>query len=146
MSDMDELVASINGLNEMAATLTASADALAASSKAQDKVLKRIEALAIDTHRNRVALQLGTLGVVIALAVGGFAVVQSMRLNTLYHQVQEVQTRTSTEVLCPLYQLFALSITVNPPSPNYTPEQLKLRQQFAEAMATGLTKLGCPKQ
>lgn len=139
MSEIEDLVSAVAGLQTVA-------EALAKRSEVQDKLLKRIEKLSADTHRNKVGIQIGTAGVVLALLVGCFAIVQSVRLNTLYHQVQEVQTRTSTEVLCPLYQLFALSITINPPPANYTAEQLKLRQQFADAMKTGLVKLGCPSQ
>lgn len=139
MSEIEDLVSAVAGLQTVA-------EALAKRSEVQDKLLKRIEKLSADTHRNKVGIRIGTAGVVLALLVGCFAIVQSVRLNTLYHQVQEVQTRTSTEVLCPLYQLFALSITVNQVPPNYTEEQKKLRQQFADAMKTGLVKLGCPSQ
>jgi len=146
MSETSDLVMAVQGLQ-------ATADSLREWSEDQSKVLRRIENLAVGQEtlakygrRNRIGLQVGVIGVTLALLVGGFAVVQSVKLQRLYNQVQDVQTRTSTEVLCPLYQLFALSINVNPVPPNYTAEQTKLRQQFADAMNTGLVKLGCPKQ
>lgn len=152
MSEITELAESVNGLNAMAETLTASADALAASSKAQDKVLKRIEALAKDQEaltaygrRNRVSIQVGVIGLAMSLAAGGFAINLAFRLSDTTNQLQTVQTRTSTEVLCPLFQLFALSLTTNPVPPNYTPEQLGLRRRYETSINDGLSKLGCPK-
>lgn len=143
MSEVDDLVRAVDGLRQVA-------DELAERSDIQDKVLQRIEGLArgqedLITYgrRNRLGIQIGIIGVVLSLAAGGFAINLAFRLNSTTAQLQTVQNRTSTEVLCPLYQLFALSLTTNPVPPNYTAEQLELRKRYEVSIKDGLNKLGC---
>jgi hypothetical protein len=136
-ADVRTLAESVDGLQRVAAELLN-------RSSAQDLVLKRIEAVANDNRKNRIGLQIGTVGIILSLAVGAFAIYLFVRLNATTHQVQQVQDRTSSEILCPLWAVFALSIKTNPPPVNYTAEQLELRQHAADAILSGMSKLGCP--
>ena len=158
MSEVQDLTIAVTGLREVAAELRDRSDL-------QDQVLARIEKLATDTaalandaaalatqtkhlaeygRKNRLGLQIGSIGIVLSLLAGSSSIYLFTKLNETTHQLSLVQSRTSTEVLCPLYQLFALSLTTNPTPPNYTTEQLELREQYKRAINDGLVKLGCP--
>ena len=144
MSEVQDLTAAVTGLRQVATELRD-------RSEVQDQVLRRIENLAKGQEviaaygrKNRLGIQIGSIGLTIALFAAGLSIYQSARLNETTHQLSAVQSRTSTEVLCPLYQLFALSLTVNPAPSNYTAEQLELREKYKLAINDGLAKLDCP--
>lgn len=114
---------------------------------------KRVDVMQGVTDRldNQDRAQHSTRMIVAALAVG-LVLLMSMgtALGFLYWQVEQsqreiraVQARTSAEILCPLYTVFATSIKVNPVNPNLTPEQTQFRQQAADTILAGLSKLGC---
>jgi hypothetical protein len=127
--DLAELVAAVNNLNATVAELSKRADT-------QQKVLDRIAEVAADNRRNRI-------GLVVLLALIGLVGWLFVRVEATTRELREVQQRTSSEILCPLYQVFALSIKANPPSPNLTPEQAQMRQNAANTILSGLDKLGC---
>ncbi|WP_280248757.1 hypothetical protein [Nocardia abscessus] len=134
--DLAELVTAVDSLRN-------AVTALSERAKTQQKILDRIERVSTDTRMNRIGLKVATVGVVFNLALIGLVGWLFVRIEQTTREVQEVQNRTSTEILCPLYQVFALSIKVNPPSPNLTPEQAQMRQNAASTILSGLDKLGC---
>ncbi len=106
----------------------------------QQGVVNAIKKQGRDIRSTRITVWSAAVVVTVFLAGFGF----------LYHQVdrnqdqlQAVQARTSTEILCPLYQVLAVSIKVNPPSPNLNPEQVEARRRAADTILGGLDKLGC---
>lgn len=131
-----QLIAAVNGLQEAVTDLSKRADTT-------QEVLERIERLAGDTRRNRVGIQVGTIAIVLSLVVGSFAVYLFTRVNTYAHQVQQVQDRTSSEILCPLFIILNLSIQVNPAPSTMTPEQAEVRKRAGTTIATALKTLGC---
>lgn len=134
--DLAELVTAVNSLHRAVTELSERADT-------QQKILDRIEKVSIDTRHNRIGLKLAVAGFAFNLALTVFGGWLFVKVNANTHEVRDVQKRTSTEILCPLYQVFALSIKINPPPANYTPEQLDLRQHAADTILAGLDKLGC---
>jgi hypothetical protein len=139
MSEIEELVAAVNGLQQVAQELRDRSDV-------QDKVLARLDKLTRYGQTNRKGVVVATAAVALSLIVGGFAVYLDTRLTATTHQLQQVQARTSVEVLCPLYQVFALSLQVNAAPSNYTPAQIDVRRRATEAIVGpngGLAKLGC---
>lgn len=136
MTEQTELIDAV-------ATLTNSLGALSGRLDTQQDVIDRIDQQRKGLHSTRIVLGCAVIGLMLdlALTVGFGFLFRQVDANT--HRVQDVQARTSSEILCPLYQVFALSIKVNPPPPNYTPEQLELRQHAADAIIAGLDKLGC---
>lgn len=109
----------------------------------QQKIVDALKKQGRDIHRTGVFLSLAGLGIILDLAL-------TIGFGFLYHQVdvnqnqlREVQARTSTEILCPLYEFFALSLKVNPPPPTATDEQIQLRKTAGDTISRGLTTLGC---
>jgi hypothetical protein len=139
MSEISDLAAAVNGLQQVAQELRDRSDV-------QDKVLARLDLLTRYGQTNRRGVMVATSAVVLSLIVGGFAIYLDTQLTATTHQLAQVQVRTSTEVLCPLYQVFALSLQVNAAPPNYTPAQIDVRRRATEAIIGpngGLVKLGC---
>lgn len=121
-------------------TLTAAVGDLREELAVQQGVVNAIKKQGRDIRSTRIAVW--SAAVVVAVFLTGF--------GFLYHQVdrnqdqlQGVQARTSTEILCPLYQVLAVSIKVNPPNPTLTAEQAEARQHAADTILGGLDKLGC---
>ncbi|WP_159840224.1 hypothetical protein [Nocardia sp. CY41] len=127
--DQTKLVEAVDALTSEVGTLSQRADTT-------QKVLERIEKVAADNRRNRV-------GMAVLLVLIGLIVYLFFRLEATTREVREVQERTSSEILCPLYEVFATSIKVNPPNPNLTPDQAKARQHAADTILAGLDTLGC---
>ncbi|WP_280319828.1 hypothetical protein [Nocardia wallacei] len=127
-------------LIEAVETLTAAVGELRKELAVQQGVVNAIKKQGRDIRSTRITVWSAAVVVTVFLAGFGF----------LYHQVdrnqdqlQAVQARTSTEILCPLYQVLAVSIKVNPPSPNLNPEQVEARRRAADTILGGLDKLGC---
>ncbi|WP_280393027.1 hypothetical protein [Nocardia wallacei] len=127
-------------LVEAVETLTRAVGELRKELAVQQGVVNAIKKQGRDIRSTRITVWSAAVVVTVFLAGFGF----------LYHQVdrnqdqlQAVQARTSTEILCPLYQVLAVSIKVNPPSPNLNPEQVEARRRAADTILGGLDKLGC---
>lgn len=127
-------------LVEAVETLTAAVGELRGELAVQQGVVNAIKKQGRVIRSTRITVWSAAVVVTVFLAGFGF----------LYHQVdrnqdqlQAVQARTSTEILCPLYQVLAVSIKVNPPSPNLTSEQIEARRHAADTILGGLDKLGC---
>jgi hypothetical protein len=134
--DLAELVAAVNNLNDTVVELSERANT-------QQKVLSRIEKVSNDTRSNRIGLIVATAAIGVCLVLLGLVGWLFVKLNETTHELQQVQERTSSEILCPLYEVFATSIKVNPPNPNLSPEQASARQRAADTILAGLDKLGC---
>jgi hypothetical protein len=117
-------------------TLTRSVDDLSRRFDATEKLIDRIEKQRRGLLSTRIAL-----GAVVLLVIAGG--VLFARQQSTIRELRAVQDRTSTEILCPLYQFLALSLRVNPPNPTASAEQIELRTSAATAIAAGLEKLGC---
>ncbi|MEV6555858.1 hypothetical protein AB0M22_09090 [Nocardia sp. NPDC051756] len=136
MTDQSELIAAVGNLTESVGALSTRLDT-------HEGLLTRIEEQRKETDAQRKGLNttriaVGFMGLV--LIAGGFLYRQ---VDTNTRDVREVQQRTSTEILCPLYQFLALSLKANPPSPVASAEQVKLRETAANTITAGLDKLGC---
>lgn len=117
-------------------TLTRSVNDLSVRFDNQQTLIDRIEKQRRGLFATRVAL-----GAVALLIVAcGFLYVQ---MQSTTAELRAVQGRTSTEILCPLYQFLALSLRANPPNPAASEEQVELRRNAADTIAAGLVKLGC---
>ncbi|MCC3333605.1 hypothetical protein [Nocardia abscessus] len=134
--DLAELVTAVDRLRQVVTELSERAET-------QQRVLDRLDRVSTDTRMNRIGLKVATVGVAFNLALTGIVGWLFVRVEHTTREVRDVQSRTSTEILCPLYQVFAVSIKVNPPSPNLTPEQTKFRQEAADTILAGYDKLGC---
>ena len=60
------------------------------------------------------------------------------------NQIEEIQDRTTNEVLCPLYQLFE-QVGKRPAPPGTTPEQKVQRQKDFANIAAQAEALGCDR-
>lgn len=130
-------------LVEAVETLTAAVGELRNELKTQQGVVNAIKKQGRDIRSTRIAIGALAVVAVVALAVGvGFGFLYR-QVDRNQDQLQAVQARTSTEILCPLYQVLAVSIKVNPPGPNLTPEQVEARRHAADTILGGLDKLGC---
>ncbi|WP_454199606.1 hypothetical protein [Nocardia sp. Marseille-Q1738] len=136
MTEIVELVAAVNKLQK-------SVNGLTVRVNTYEEMLQRIEKVANDTQKVATDTRANRIGLKVATASIAFNLVLTAALGWLFMKVQDVQERTSTEILCPLYQVFAVSIKVNPPNPNLTPEQAKARREAADTILAGLDKLGC---
>lgn len=126
---MENLTRAVETLNTSVAELTKRFDV-------QEKVIEDLNNQRRGLHSTRVALAVGAVVVILNLGLSAGGVF-------LYMQVRGVQERTSSEVLCPLYTVFALSIKANPNPAGLTPEQARVRQQAGDTITAGLSKLGC---
>lgn len=133
---MENLTRAVETLNESVAELTkrfALMEQVVEDQKEQRRGL----------HSTRIYLGVGAVAIVLCLGLSvgfGFLFYQ---VEHNQREIQAVQQRTSSEILCPLYEVFATSIKVNPTNPNLTPDQAKLRQDAADTILAGLSKLGC---
>ncbi|WP_227979996.1 hypothetical protein [Nocardia spumae] len=117
-------------------TLTAAVRELSDRVDTQRKMIEAIKKHTRDIHSTWIVL-----AVVLALAVAcGFL---GYQVESNQRQLQQVQARTSVEVLCPLYVWLAQSLRLNPAPAAATPEQVQLRKSAADTITRGLTTLGC---
>lgn len=94
-------------------------------------------------RRNRNVLRVAIVGLALDLLLtifGGY-LFNEIRGNTT--DIETVQTRTSVQVLCPLYQVFLNSIKANPHPPGLTPEQQKDRDDATITIQEGYDILQC---
>lgn len=129
MTDQSELIRAVSDLTKSVGELSERLDM-------QEKLLTRIEAQRRGLNTTRIAV-----GFTLLLIVAVGFLYRQVDANT--RDVRDVQRRTSTEVLCPLYEVFALSIKANPNPAGLTPEQAAVRQQAGDTITAGLQKLGC---
>lgn len=133
---MEHLTAAVEALNATVSELSKRLDV-------QEEIAKQLDENRSGLHTVRMVV--GVLGILLVMNLGlvtGFGLLYH-QVDRNQHELQAVQQRTSAEILCPLYQVFALSIKTNPPPPNYNAEQLELRQHAADTILAGLAKLGC---
>jgi cytochrome c-type biogenesis protein CcmH/NrfG len=123
--------------------LTAEVSALSERATTTQRIVAQLEAQRKGMHTTRLILSgaIVLLVVVLGVTVGGVLLYRQMDANQ--REIRQVQQRTSAEILCPLYEVFATSIKANPPNPNLTPAQAKVRQDAADTILAGLDKLGC---
>lgn len=147
---VEALTAEVATLSERADTQQHVIDELEAQRQSLQKQAEGLRKQQEGLHSTRVWLfaAISAIAFVLAVTVGGVflyrqADANQQQLQDNQHQLELVQQRTSTEILCPLYEVFATSIKVNPPNPNLTPEQAKARREAADTILSGLDKLGC---
>lgn len=147
---MEKLTAAVNDLIVSVASLTNRLDVYQEVLERIDQQSQDIEQQRQGLHLTRVILSVAIVAIVLSLglSVGGVYLYRQVETNqrqseTNQQQIAAVQQRTSTEILCPLYTVFATSIKINPPNPNLTPEQANARQAAADTILAGLNKLGC---
>ncbi len=136
MTDQTDLVSAVSAL-------TASAGELSGRLDVQESLVQRIDQQRRGLHSTRIALAVTIIGLALDLGL-------TIAFGALFHQVssnehsiQAVQQRTSTEILCPLYEVVAQSIKANPTPAGLTPAQAELRAHAATVIIEGLGKLGC---
>src|ERR1700745_1506062 len=116
-TQLTQLVESVKSLQGVVQQLSDRADT-------QREILDRISRVATDTRHNRIGLQVATVGIVLNMIIAGFGVWLFVKVDSNTRQVQAVQVRTSSQILCPLYTVLSLSIKANPSPPNLTPDQI----------------------
>ena len=123
-------------LVEAVETLTSAVGTLSGKVKTQQGVIDAIKHQNRRIHSTRMFLAAAIFGIALDLML-------TVGFGYLYHELDTVQRRTDTQILCPLYEFFAVSLKVNSPAPNASAEQLELRKTAATTVAAGLTTLGC---
>jgi len=134
--DQSELLAAVSALTDSVGELSRRLDV-------QEELVHRIEAQRRGLHSTRIVLGCAVVGLILDLVLTlGFGLLfQRVDENSL--QVREVQQRTSTQILCPLYEVIATSIKTDPSPPNLTPDELQVRHDAGNVIANGLKTLGC---
>lgn len=127
--DQRELIAAVEALTTSVGQLSQRLDT-------QQGVIDELDRQRKGLHSTRIVMAL----MLVLIVCVGF-LYYKVDANT--QEVRAVQNRTSSEILCPLYEVLATSIKMNPPSPNLTAEQATLRQDAGGAILAGLGKLGC---
>lgn len=127
-------------------SLEARADELTKSVKS---LAAAADALAARERRTRKIVVLTIAGLVLDVLLSiilGFLIRDSQQaddqINANARSIERIQDRTSNEVLCPLYTLFAAAL-VKPPPPDSTPEQIQQYNQFRDVINHGLDTLDC---
>ena len=143
MMDQTELVSAVEALTEAVGELSDRLDVQQGVLGQQKRMIADIEKQRSGLHSTRIVLSAAVFGIILdlGLTVGFGLLYRQVDANT--REVQKVQARTSSEILCPLYEVFATSIKVNPPNPNLSPEQARARHEAADTILAGLDKLGC---
>lgn len=147
---MEHLTAAVETLTESVKELSTQVDLQHAVIKElkthQQEITKQQRGL----HSTRIVVAAASIVVLLnfVLTIGGVGLYQRVvanqhQIQANQNEIQQVQQRTSSEILCPLYLVFATGIKMNPPSPNLTPDQAKARQDLANTILSGLDKLGC---
>jgi hypothetical protein len=125
------------------AALTSSAAELSTRLEVQEQLVRRIEEQRRGLHATRIALVVTIVGLILDLGLTGAFGVLYRQVSENQQNIVSVQQRTSTDILCPLYQAFALGIKSNPTPTGLTPEQQQFRQNAGATITAGLGKLGC---
>jgi len=123
---------------------------LATKSDAQQAVIERVENVALDTNHNRKVLRIALFGLIFTIVgfvfdstLTGFGVHLFRRVNSNTNTVQEIQDRTSNQVLCPLYKLLTVAIAEQPLPAEETPAQTALRLSSVRVVQSGSLALRC---
>lgn len=122
-----------NALVKAVNRLETSINHLARRSDVQEESLKR----------NRMVLRIALVGLALDLALTVVCAALFAKADTNSEQIQSVQDRTSSEVLCPLYQVFLDSMRINTPPANQTPEQAEFRAESMRTIQHGYDILKC---
>jgi len=106
----------------------------------------------VDSHQTQISGNVQRLRRTLAVTICGLLLDMSLTVFGTYlfveqrvisDNLQSIQARTSTEILCPLYEVFAESIKAMPTLPGLTPDEVQIRKDAANTISTGLTTLGC---
>ncbi len=127
--DVIELAKSVN-------RLTAEVRSLSERIDTQQTVIE-----ALGKHTRAIRTTRIALALILALIVAVGLLYRQVDVNQ--NEIRQVQSRTSVEVLCPLYTWLALALRLNPAPATATPEQVQLRKAAADTITHGLTTLGC---
>lgn len=117
-------------------SLRASVESLAGRMQVQEEFAERLRSGERRGRNNRIAVTIALTGLLLGLWL-------YHRVDVATRDLKVVQARTSTEILCPLYELFAVSLRVTPAPPAMTPDQVQLRERAGDTIARGLRTLGC---
>lgn len=98
----------------------------------------------MNSYRNILSAVASVVFLLLCLTALGGYLVKVQNDNTQH--INELQSRTSSEVLCPLYGLLINSITANPEPTNLSQQQREFRQQAAQTFKKGYKDLGCVAQ
>ena len=94
----------------------------------------------MDRYRLGLMVVTGSVAVLICFAFLILFLYQQQDQNTQH--INDIQQRTSAEILCPLYGIFLNSIEANPVPPNQTQAQLDFRKNAADTIKRGYETLG----
>lgn len=95
----------------------------------------------MSNYKTMLSVVAGGVVLIFCLLGLGAYLVKTQDDNT--QRINELQERTSSEVLCPLYGLLINSINANPEPSNLTPDQIKFRQDAAQTFKKGYQELRC---
>lgn len=102
-------------------------------------------AIAYLRQRATVTRRLVVTAIVVAVATAAtlaVAIASLLGVRSSSTELEDVQRRTSDQVLCPLYGIFIQSAK-NPPPPQYTAEQRAQRLEAIRVIEQGARTLGC---
>lgn len=136
MPESPQLVDAVKVLTVAVGELSERLDTQQKALVTQQKVIDDLERQRKGLHSTRLVLMAAIFGIVLDLAL-------TLGFGYLYQELDKVQRRTDTQILCPLYEFLALSLKVNPAQPTASPEQVELRHNAAVTIAAGLDTLGC---
>ena len=147
MSEMDEGIAALEATSSrLANAVLDMSKRLNTTERMQKELESQQQALAEQqqaTHTQRgINWILGislALDIILSIAVGyGY-----VRSYSNAQHIAEIQTRTSDEVLCPLYEVFLQSVNHPAPSQINTPEKKARFEAAAKIVRDGYAALGC---
>ncbi|KPI09948.1 hypothetical protein OV450_3439 [Actinobacteria bacterium OV450] len=92
------------------------------------------------TNRRLIYLTMVGISLDVLLTIGLIVIGQNVSANA--REIANVQERTSTDVLCPLYAQF-LTASKAPPPPYYTPQQVADRAKGFKVIEEGYRILNC---
>lgn len=132
------------------ASLQESFDELSGKFDTQQQVIERIEenrreneANRKDNRVNRVLAVFAIIGFVLDVTLTGFVWHLHDVEDANTSALRTVQSRTNSQILCPLYQVIAQSIKANPSPPGLSPDLVQFRKSAAQIITDGLNTLGC---
>lgn len=134
----------------LAARAEALASTIAIQSEAVQRLSDSVRQLAASQDRIRKVQIATVLGLILDLSLTLVAALLfnnqravSDRLTDANRRIEQVQSRTSNEVLCPLYKTFIAFESRAKDSPLFTPEERAQRIRAYEVIHQGYDALGC---
>lgn len=127
---VEELVAVFRNMDESSIELTRRVDEY-----------QSITVKTMASYKTMLSIVVGGMLLIFCLLGLGAYITKVQDENT--KRINELQERTSTKVLCPLYGLLINSIDSNPEPSNLSPEQIKFRQNAAQTFKKGYQELRC---